>query len=211
MTQRLFWKDSNTVGRLQRHLRDGKAVISSTDTVFGLLTDTSKQGFDTLNVIKKRAKKPYLILIGSKKQALSFICTPILLQIEKIMESCWPGPVTLICKARNDLPDYMRSQQGTVGLRMPDHEGLLKLLGCFDGLFSTSANLSGKPVPLTVDELDEQILNQVEYLVLDEEKDMPVGALPSTILDCSQQISVIREGAFPIKEIEARAGITIKK
>jgi len=151
------------------------------------------------------------VLIGSKKKALSFVDGPVSLQIEKIIDSCWPGPVTLICRARKGLPYYMQAEDGTIGLRMPDHEGLLKILEHFEGLFSTSANLSGKPVPVTVDELDKQLVDQIEYLVLDDEKKEPI-ILPSTILDCSgEQITVVREGAFPIDQIEARAGVKIKR
>jgi L-threonylcarbamoyladenylate synthase len=211
MIQSLFWKDSSTIDRLQRTLRDGKVVISSTDTVLGLLADTSYRGFKALDSIKKRAAKPYIVLVGSKEKAFSLIDKPASLQIENIIHKCWPGPVTLICTAHKKVPYYIKAENGTVGIRMPDHEGLLKLLNYFDGLFSTSANLSGKPMPLTVDDLDEQIISQVEYLVLDDEKKTPLF-LPSTILDCSkEQITVVREGAFPIEQIEARAGVQIKK
>jgi len=54
MTQSFFWNDSITIERLHRALLDGKVAIGASDTVFGLLSDISKEGFQSLNSIKKK-------------------------------------------------------------------------------------------------------------------------------------------------------------
>ena len=117
------------------------------------------------------------------------------------MNSCWPGPLTLILKAKPDLPDFMKSPEGTVGLRMPNHKGLLELLARFEGLFSTSANRAGEPVPQSIDEIDPEIMDAISYLIVDREQ--TPSMVPSTILDCSRdEIRIVRKGAYPIEKLE---------
>ncbi len=212
MINRLYWGDKNTIDTIKRALQADSIVVGSSDTVFGLLANTSIKGFNALNSVKKRFDRPYLVLIGSKKKAFSLLDSAQLFQIEKIVDSCWPGPLTLICRAHKDLPEYM-VKNGTIALRMPNHDGLLRLLAHFDALFSTSANITGDPIPRIVGDLDERILKKVDYLVWDEKDEKKViNVVPSTILDCSgQQIKVVREGAYPVEEIEKKSGVIIKK
>ena len=96
----------------------------------------------------------------------------------------------------------MKSKQGRIALRVPDHAGLQKLLTHFTGLFSTSANISGNPIPRTINEVDERIVKQVSCAVIDK-KEKPVALLSSTIIDCSgEPIVVVRKGAYPIDELK---------
>lgn len=90
------------------------------------------------------------------------------------------------------------------------------MLRNFDGLFSTSANLSGKPVPATLDAIPESIIEQVAHIVLDRDIDYSAKqkTVPSTILDCSDMknsgIRVVREGAYAIKILEGYYGAQFK-
>ena len=98
----------------------------------------------------------------------------------------------------------MQSRQGTIALRVPDHAGLQKLLPHFTGLFSTSANISDNPVPRTIKDVDERIVKQVAYAVIDK-KEKSIELLESTITDCSgDHITVVCEGAHPIGELRRK-------
>jgi len=193
----VYWSDKNTVTYLVKMLQSEKVVIGDSDTVLGLFSLVSQAGFIQLNEIKKRADKPYLILIASKKQLNHFIdAKNLLLSVKKLINHCWPGPVTLIFKAKKSVPNFMKSKKGTVALRVPDHVGLQQLLSHFTGLFSTSANMSGEPIPQTIDEVNKQIIKQVACVVLNK-KEKSIKQIPSTIIDCSgKKIIVVREGAY---------------
>jgi len=109
--------------------------------------------------------------------------------------------VTLLCTAQEGLPLYMQSEEGTVALRVPDHPQLLALLQKFDGLFSTSANSAGAPVPQLIEEVENEIMQMVDGVVLD--KNEKKENVPSTILDCTgDRIKVVRQGAFSAEMIE---------
>ena len=98
-----------------------------------------------------------------------------------------------------------------IALRVPKHQHLQKLLQNFNGLFSTSANIAGKSVPRSIDDLDEDLIKSAAYVVVDSMNDKLVKSQqeikPSTILDCSgDDIKVVREGAYPIDYLEKIAG-----
>jgi len=195
----LFWSNLATTEYVAKVLQEGKVVLAEGDTVLGLLADVSEQGRAQLDHIKSRSQKPYLILIGSSQKAFDFIeiGADKIFQTEKLIKKCWPGPVTLIFKAKTDVPLYLKSAEGMVALRVPDHAGLLQLLSGFDGLFSTSANNSGQPVPNAVDEVDQSILNSVACVVMNDAHKKTKSALPSTIIDCTgDTLVVVRQGAF---------------
>lgn len=210
MIKHLVW-NSTTVSIMNQELKAGRSIISSTDTVLGLLATCSKQGFERLNQIKGRYEKPYLILIADLNMAQVLVDHAYHERLA-IFQSCWPGPLTCIFPAAANVPEYMQSADGTIGLRIPAHKGLLQLLQLTGPLFSTSANRAGQPVPDQISDLDAQLLSEVDYLVLQDEQQEQKQAIASTILDCTKRdIRVIREGAFAVDEIEQKVKLTIKR
>ena len=195
----LYWDDEGTIHEILSIMRSGEVIVGSSDTVIGLLAPLTQEGFEALNRIKGRQEKPYLILVKSQSEAKSLIDQVFSTQIAHIMASCWPGPLTLIFKAKSDLPDYLKGPGGTIAIRVPAHTGLQRLLAHCDGLFSTSANKTGKPVPASFDELDLDIGKQVRAMVEDYPGESCREVVPSTILDCSDgTIKVVREGAYSV-------------
>lgn len=195
----LFWGDQGAVEYIGKELHEGRVALAEGDTVLGLLADVSEKGREQLDAIKNRSKKPYLMLIGTSQKAFEFIEVDKerTFQIEKLINKCWPGPVTLIFKAKTDIVSYAKSADGTVALRVPDHAGLLQLLSHFDGLFSTSANNAGEPVPTGIEEVSDSILNAVSCFVMNDSQKRAGSVLPSTIIDCTgDTLVVVRQGAF---------------
>ena len=201
----LRWSDNATIDLLEKELQKGAVVLGDGDTVLGLLADVSLKGVVKLDHIKKRFKKPYLVLVHDHKKALNLIDYDErqFFQIEKLMNICWPGPVTIIFKAKRTLPAFMKAEDGTIALRVPDHAPLLQLLERFDGLFSTSANSSGQDCPRTIEQVDEDILHDVSCIVRNDVHEDAHGALPSTIIDCSMgnSVRVVRQGVFEIGQL----------
>ena len=198
----LFWDDLQAIKKVEKELQEGKVVLAAGDTVFGLLADISPKGYAQLDLIKNRSKKPYLLLVSDKEKALALIekNTNCFFQIEKIMNICWPGPATLIFKAKATVPIGVKSEDGNVAIRVPAHAGLLQLLHNFDALYSTSANTSGNSVPAHLEDIEKSILQSVASIILNKNESESV--LPSTIIDCSgERIKIVRKGAFPIEKL----------
>ncbi|MFI5332663.1 MAG: L-threonylcarbamoyladenylate synthase [Candidatus Babeliales bacterium] len=203
----LWWQDPATVSRMVKALQQGQVVVGTSDTVVGLLADATQEGFQALNQIKGRVDKPYVVLIASSDKLTHFVQTPLTSQVQKLIASCWPGPLTLVLPTKTGIGQFL-APSGSIALRVPKHEGLLALLPHFEGVYSTSANLSGHPVPATLDELDPGIREKVAYVVGDKNEVSTV--VPSTIIDCTgEQLKVIREGAYSIAELEKMVSHTI--
>ncbi len=205
--QTLDWHKPHDIKAIVDCLRRDYPILCSTDTIWGLLGTISEKTFLLLNTLKGgRDSKPYVILIRNSEQLPSFVAlNNIDPSLKQLLNHCWPGPVTIVFKAREDLPPYLCSSSNTIALRCPAHPGLLSLLQHFDGLYSTSANRSGKPAPQTWSQIEPFLKENVQKIIADEPENLEATSLlPSTILDCTHpdRISVLREGAYPITTLE---------
>ena len=203
-----YWDNAESIDILEQTLRAGRVVGGSSDTILGLLAELSERSVVALDRIKKRTGKSYVILVADSKRAQSLIVKNELLQIEKLMSMCWPGPVTLIFKVKPGILPFVTKLENTVALRVPDHVGLQILLKRFDGLFSTSANIANTSIPRNVKELDKRITQHLQFFVIDKHPKKK-EYLSSTILDCTGLIiKVVREGAYPIEKLEQQLHTT---
>lgn len=210
----LLWKDPSTIEKLTQSLKENRASVISTDTVLGLLADVTQSGFESLNKIKQRSEKTYIVLVSDVKKLHFFVDIDAgNKKLLNLINKCWPGPVTIVFKAKENIPDYLKTFQNTIAIRIPKHADLLQLLTNFDGLFSTSANLSGGQIPEQLGDLSFQIENSVDYIVIENSSNnyrYPV--VPSTIIDCTQdKIKVIRQGIYPLEELEEFYGEKFSK
>ncbi len=208
-----FWTRSDDCIKVIELLKKNNVVLGTSDTILGLLAPLTAEGFYSLNSIKGRFEKPYIILISDPDKMDLFVEEPISREVLMLIDRCWPGPLTLIMKAKRELAPHLKSQDDTIALRMPDHQGLLSVLKEVDGLFSTSANKADIEVPLSIDAVDPEIKKQVAAIILDSpERQKSQSVRPSTILDCTgETIKVIREGAYSTEELECIVGQTFEK
>lgn len=220
----LYWQGIETTGLLINSIRKDFISVTSTDTLFGFIANLSEKSFLKLNELKgERSDKPYLVLISGIQKLNHFINTENLeLKAKNFIKNCWPGPVTIVFKSKENLPSFLRSKDKTIALRCPRHTYLQKLLESFEGLFSTSANRTKTPAPQTIEEISSEILENIKYVVMDkkEKNNLIVDTesyidqtLPSTIIDLSsgKEVKVIRSGAYPIEELEKIYGSKFKK
>lgn len=210
MKKLFHWNNLQEISQIIDSMRQDEVVLGSSDTVLGLFAQISQKSFDRLNAIKGRFDKPYIILASSLEHANAFSPSFQPENMARLAEGCWPGPVTLLVKAREHLPEYVKSANNTIALRVPAHAGLLLLLDKIEGVFSTSANKAGQPVPTNIDGVDPGILAQINHIIVNEEQH--ISSVASTILDCTgSRIKVVREGAYPIVQLEKMYGHTFIK
>jgi L-threonylcarbamoyladenylate synthase len=209
-----FWNNRLFLQKAINALQADKLIIGTTDTVLGLFAAATQEGFDLLNKVKKRRNKPYLLIASSTGSIVPLVDLKKTFHIEKLVESFWPGPLTIIFKAKEDVPDYFLSDQKTVAIRIPDHKGMQLLLKETGLLFSTSANKAGEPIPTIMNELSPEIADQAEYLIDDEVPHH--NETPSTLIDCSELtednpvIRVIREGKIAVAQLQEVMGTNVK-
>lgn len=181
-------------------IRAGGLVIYPTETVYGLGADAcSARAIGKIFKLKGRgAGKPIPIAMNSLDMARRFAeLNPAAKALFKFL----PGPLMIVVSARTTVSKLLTAGTGKVGIRVPNHQVALKLIEFVGGpITATSANLSGKPAPLTVKEAIEQLGKNVD-MALDAGK-CELG-IPSTVVDVtSKRPKVLRKG--PISEEEIR-------
>jgi L-threonylcarbamoyladenylate synthase len=174
----------------------GGVIAYPTDTFYGLGADPrNAAAVNSLFAIKGRRKdQPILLLIPDPASVGEWAMeiTPV---AERLIKDFWPGPLTLIFRAKKDVLPDITAGTGTIGLRMPGNpltRQLLLYLGA--ALTGTSANISGER---SIDSAADvaAVLDGMVDLVLDGGR--TEGNKPSTIVDVtSEKLNVIREGAI---------------
>ena len=126
------------------------------------------------------------------------------------MEKFWPGPLTLIFKAADVIPQSLLGNGDKIGIRIPDNPLtllLLKTAGC--PITATSANLSGKPSPSEPENIIKDLGGKID-IILDGGR--TTGIKESTVIDITEYPPVcIREGMITANEIEEFIGIKLKR
>ena len=191
----------NDIPRAVALLRQGELVALPTETVYGL-------GADALNpaaVAKIFAAKgrpsdhPLIVHLADAEQIVDW-ARDIPREAIALARAFWPGPLTLILKKEEGVPDIVTGGQDTVGLRVPNHPVALELLRAFGGgVAAPSANRFGRISPTTAEHVRQELGERVPLIL--EGGACQVG-LESTILDLSRDVPVIlRPGAIGVDDI----------
>jgi len=180
-----------------RILNEGGIVIFPTDTAFGIgCRIDNKKAINRLFKVRKRpANQPVPVLVSSIEMAEKYLTSLPIDVKEKLIDIYWPGSLTIILPCKNDLiPSLVRGGGNTLGVRMPNHEALLKIIEKIGvPLLGPSANFSNGKTPYDMVSLDQEIIKLVDFVLEGETKDKKV----STVIDCSiKPWKIIRDGAI---------------
>ncbi|RJR32953.1 MAG: threonylcarbamoyl-AMP synthase [Deltaproteobacteria bacterium] len=190
-----FWEKS------RRLLAAGGVLALPTETFYALAVDPYQPGaLKRLFALKGRAEdKPVLLLVAEAEMVRQVALeTPEI--AGRLMDRFWPGPLTLILPARQDLPVLVTGGTGTVGVRQPRQAVVCRLLAALGfPLTGTSANRAGRE-PLTLAEEVAREFGPEVDLILDAGP-CPGGA-PSTIVDVTvTPPRLVRAGAIGKEEL----------
>jgi L-threonylcarbamoyladenylate synthase len=176
-------------------LRKGGVILYPTDTIWGIGCDaTNPEAVAKIYQIKQREdSKSMLVLIDKVGRIPSYL--------SEMPELAWDlvelseKPLTIIYPKAKNLAKNLLAPDGSIGIRVVNHEFCNKLIGRFGRpIVSTSANISGKTFPKSFHDIDKQIKDKVDHIV-SEEFDHPLSDKPSGIimLGTNGEIKIIRE------------------
>lgn len=190
----------------------GELVAIPTETVYGLGADAANPAaVAKIFAAKGRPADHPLIVHLAGHDAVDHWAEQVPEVAWELMETFWPGPLTLILKKQAWVPDAVTGGQDTVGLRVPGHPVALELLRRFAavagehaGIAAPSANRFGRISPTTAAHVAEELGERVP-LILDGGP-CTVG-IESTIVDCSRgEPVVLRPGHISPQHLEAILG-----
>lgn len=183
----------------QRVAANGGVIVFPTDTLYGMACDPrNPEALARVYDIKGRsAQKALPVLVGGLDQLVEIV-SEVPEKARRLLETFWPGPLTIVLPKQPGLPAELTPYPG-VAVRMPNHPFALALLQAFGPLAVTSANLSDHANPGTAEEVLVQLGNSVD-LVIDGGR-LEIGR-GSTILDCgSETLVLLREGPISFETL----------
>ena len=182
-------------------LRGGGLVAVPTETVYGLAGNGMDPSvIEKLYEVKGRpAVKPISLMVAGL-EAIAGLCEDVPRAALELAARFWPGPLTIVLKARPEVPAVLRAGGETVGLRCPRQAQTLRLLRETGfPLAVPSANPSGRESPKTADEVLRYFDGRIEGVI--DGGPCELG-LESTVMDMSAApYRILRQGSLPAEEI----------
>jgi L-threonylcarbamoyladenylate synthase len=179
-------------------LEAGGVVAFPTETFYGLgVAALDPAAVRHLFALKGRPEsQPILVLVDepARIERFAVLTTP----ARELIVRHWPGALTLVLPARQELPTELTAGTATIGVRQPGHAVARALAAALGGpVTAPSANLTGEAPPTTAAEVLRVFDGRID-LVLDGGR--TPGGLPSTVLDLTvDPPRVLRAGAVRIE------------
>jgi len=184
-------KRSESIREASKTIISGGVIVYPTETVYGIgASALDEQAILRVFQIKRRPMSMPIFLAVSSLEMLDRVAE-ISTNDREILERLMPGPVSVLVRRKDVVPNVLTAGSPLVGIRFPDHEMALRIIDAAGPITSTSANLTGSPSPASVEEVSQEIAERVE-MVLDGGK-CKFGQ-PSTLLDLTNR-TIIRPGA----------------
>jgi L-threonylcarbamoyladenylate synthase len=143
--------------------KGGRLVVIPTDTVYGIGADAfDSAAVSALLAAKGRGRDmPVPVLVGSWHTIDGLVYT-VPQAARELIRAFWPGALSLVVRQAPSLQWDLGDADGTVMLRMPLHPVAIEVLRAVGPMAVSSANISGQPPAVTVDEARTQLGERVE-------------------------------------------------
>lgn len=183
-------------------IKKGKTVVFPTETVYGLGANAfDENAIKRIYSAKGRPSDNPLIVHISDMNMLNEIVVSVNPYAKKLMKKFWPGPLTIIFRKNNIIPDIVTGKLSTVAVRMPSHpvaRALIQKSGV--PIAAPSANISGKPSTTTFKHVYEDLKNRVNAII--DGGDAEIG-LESTVINvASKKPVLLRPGAITLEQLQ---------
>lgn len=194
-------KKPTPVERAAAAIRDGRLVVFPTETVYGLGADAlNEAAVRSIFAAKGRPADNPLIIHVADRSAVSRVADSVPPAAERLLDAFSPGPLTLVLRARVDVPRTVTAGLSTVAVRIPRHPVARALLEASERpIAAPSANRSGGPSPTTV-EMARRALGEAVTCYLDGGS-CEVGVESTVVHVMNGAVTILRPGAVTAEAI----------
>jgi L-threonylcarbamoyladenylate synthase len=198
--------DAAILARAADLIREGWLVAYPTETYYGLACDPRRaDAIERVFETKGRPERMALPLLAADRADADHCVRETPDFARRLIETFWPGPLTLVLEAQDGFPPRLLGGGRTLGVRVSSHpvaSALARAVG--NAIVATSANRSGQPPPSTAREVADALGGAVS-LILDGGP--TPGGTASTILDLTvDPPRLIRSGPISRIAIETVLG-----
>lgn len=187
------------IEKIVQILKNDGIISIPTDTVYGICARiNSKVAHDKLIKAKERPiNKSFPVMCENEEQIKSIAIAD--QKAEKLIKTFMPGPITIVLRKKEELPNYITNGKDTIAIRMATSKTIEEIINKLGSpIFMTSANQSGKKECTNLEEIEKNcplLDGIIEGTV--------IFSKGSTIVDCSlDKIKILREGPISKEQIK---------
>lgn len=182
-------------------IKRGEIVIFPTETVYAIGTNgLDEEAIKKLYKIKQRPLDKPTSLLVSDMEMVKNLARDITEKEYKLMKTFFPGPLTIILKKKDIVPNILTGNTNTIGIRMPENEIARKLIEYANvPIAAPSANIANKPSGTNIENIINDFKETVDYYIDGGESKIGLG---STIVKIENNVPIIlREGSITKEQI----------
>mgnify|MGYP001368056596 CR=1 FL=1 len=195
-------KNLKLIKKSVKILQNDGVIAVPTDTLYALAASIeSFKAIDKIFAIKGRSYKSPISLLINAKESLNKYAIDIPNETWRLIDTFWPGPLTIVLKSSPKVPEILLAQSGKVGIRIPNNLLVQNIIQTLDSAITgTSVNISGQADMISHKEIQKVFGNQIDLII---ENTMPKINIASTVLDLTVKPAIIiREGFIKKQSIQ---------
>lgn len=206
MKTRIFGTSEKEIRQAAEIIRRGGLIAFPTETVYGLGADAlNAEAVGKVYAAKGRPSDNPMIVHISSKDDMQKLTDGITGDVKALMDTFWPGPLTMVVPARDIIPKVTTGGLDTVGIRMPSSPtaaALIRESGV--PIAAPSANLSGKPSPTSYIHVKDDLDGRIDGIIAGEDCD---AGIESTVIDMTEDTpTVLRPGIITAEQLSEALG-----
>ncbi len=190
--------DEEKIKEAAEFIKKGGTVVFPTETVYGLGADAlNADAVEKIFKAKGRPQDNPLIVHVASKNIEAYV-KEIPEVANMLINRFWPGPLTIILRKKDIIPNITSANLNSIGIRMPNNLIAKKLIELSNTIIAApSANISGRPSPTDYQRCIEDLDGKVDCILAGTQSDIGVE---STIVDCTVvPPTVLRPGAITLE------------
>ncbi len=187
-------------------IRSGGLVVFPTETVYGLGGNAlSPDAVGRIFAVKRRPADNPVIVHVSDREMVRRVAAEIPNVAHELMDRFWPGPLSLVMRKGDDVPDVVTAGLDSVSVRMPSHRVALALISeAGVPVAAPSANISGRASITCAAEAVNELSGSVDFII--DSGRTSIG-LESTVLDVRKPLpEILRPGGVTLEQLRRAIG-----
>ena len=193
--------DYTKLKEVAKTIKQGGIVVFPTETVYGIGTNGLKENsVKRLYEVKQRPLNKPISLLVNGINMINEIAQEITDLEKALIKEFFPGPLTIILKKKDTVPNIVTANSNMVGVRMPSNEIALKLIEYAGVPIATpSANISGKPSGTNMEDIMKDFEGKVDYFLDDGPSKIGISSTIVQVIDGVPHI--LRQGKITEEQI----------
>ncbi len=194
--------DNKLIDEASEIIKSGGLVAFPTETVYGLGANAldNKAVLKIFKAKNRPADNPLIVHVSSLEM-LDEVAADVPEIAKKLIKKYWPGPLTLVLKKSNKIPNGVTCGLDSVAVRLPSNKIAFELIkNSGVPIAAPSANLSKSPSPTRAKHVFDDLSGRIDMII--DGGECNIG-LESTVLDVSGKVPrLLRPGKVSLEELE---------